>query len=231
MGKIITIKNNKGGVGKTFLTAQLAAGIACADKKILILTSDPQNNIFDYLLKGDVSFKKGLKAEVANGNGEYFRLRRDLYFLPLEDVKFSNSFLKELPNFLKKVKEEFDYIFIDSIPTLKIDNIFLENSDSIVIPAYADEVTLKSVITLLDEIDITKVKAIVINRYKETAIQKRYYESLKNDLAETPILITEPVKSLSFIEGMQEDRKTIWEYSNKTAEYVQDIFLKIMNIL
>ena len=63
MGKVITIKNNKGGVGKTFITTQLAAGLAYGDKKVLILTSDPQNNVFNFLFKGDKTFKKGLKQK------------------------------------------------------------------------------------------------------------------------------------------------------------------------
>ncbi|WP_442878338.1 ParA family protein, partial [Cetobacterium sp.] len=52
-GKIITVKNNKGGVGKTFVTAQLASGLALLDNRVLVLTSDSQNNIFSYLLKGN----------------------------------------------------------------------------------------------------------------------------------------------------------------------------------
>ncbi|MEG2588060.1 MAG: AAA family ATPase, partial [Cetobacterium sp.] len=137
MGKIISIKNNKGGVGKTFLATQIAAGLSYLENKVLILTSDPQNNVFNYLFRGDKNFRKGLKAEVLKKDGEYFRLRSDLYFLPLEDVKFSNQFIKELPLFLERAKTEFDYIVIDSIPTLKIDEIFLNESDAILVPNFA----------------------------------------------------------------------------------------------
>ena len=58
-GKVIIIKVNKGGVGKTFLTVQLGAGLASIGKKVLILTSDSQNNILHYTFKdGEVpSFK------------------------------------------------------------------------------------------------------------------------------------------------------------------------------
>ena len=229
MGKIITIKNNKGGVGKTFLTTQLASGLAYADKKVLILTSDPQNNVFNFLFRGDKDFRKGLKAEVTKGDGEYFRMRKELYFLPLEDAKFSNKFLKELPVFLEKIKNKFDFILIDSIPTLKIDEVFLENSDSIIIPSYADDITTESILELLKTIDINKVKAIVTNRFKATTVQKENYEALKKDMKGNSILFTEPIETLSFIELMIRSKKTIWEYNNKAAERVQKIFIDILN--
>lgn len=231
MGKVITIKNNKGGVGKTFITTQLAAGLAYADKKVLILTSDPQNNVFNFLFKGDKTFKKGLKAEVLKKDGEYFRLRSDLYFLPLEDVKFSNNFLKEIVKFIERIKNEFDYILIDSIPTLKIDEIFLELSDDIIIPSYADELTTESILELLKTIDVTKVKAIITNRYKASSVQKSNYTALKEDLEGSDILFTEPIESLTFIESMIQNRKTIWEYNNSTAKKVQNIFLEILKVI
>lgn len=232
MGKVITIKNNKGGVGKTFITTQLAAGLAYGDKKVLILTSDPQNNVFNFLFKGDKTFKKGLKAEVLKKDGEYFRLRSNLYFLPLEDVKFSNQFLKEIVKFIERVKDEFDYILIDSIPTLKIDEIFLELSDDIIIPSYADELTTESILELLKTIDVSKVKAIVTNRYKSSSsVHKTNYIELKNDLDGTPILFTDPIESLTFIELMIQNRKTIWEYNNTTAKKVQNIFLEILKVI
>lgn len=232
MGKVITIKNNKGGVGKTFITTQLAAGLAYGDKKVLILTSDPQNNVFNFLFKGDKTFKKGLKAEVLKKDGEYFRLRSNLYFLPLEDVKFSNQFLKEIVKFIERIKDEFDYILIDSIPTLKIDEIFLELSDDIIIPSYADELTTESILELLKTIDVTKVKAIVTNRYKSSSsVHKTNYTELKKDLDGTPILFTDPIESLTFIELMIQNRKTIWEYNNVAAKKVQNIFLEILKVI
>lgn len=228
MGKIIAIKNNKGGVGKTFLATQLAAGLSYLENKVLILTSDPQNNIFNYIFKGNKDFKKGLKAEVSKKDGEYFRLRSDLYFLPLEDVRFSSSFLKELPVFLERAKTEFDYIVVDSIPTLKIDEIFLNNSDAILIPNFANSVTLEGVLNLLKTIDVNKVKAIVTNNYKNTTVQKEFYNTLKDELKGYPILVTEPIKNLSFIESMLEEKKTIWEYQNKSAIEVQKILISLI---
>ena len=228
MGKIITIKNNKGGVGKTFLTTQLASGLAEIGKKVLILTTDPQNNVFNFLFRGNKDFRKGMKAEVLKGDGEYFRMRQELYFLPLEDSKFSNNFIKALPEFLNKCREKYDYIFIDGIPTLKIDEIFLKETDSIVIPCYADEMTIESTVNIVKTVDVEKIKAIVMNRYKPTATQKMNYEALKDALENSNFLITEPIETLSFIESMISSKKTIWEFSNKKAVEVQKIFIEII---
>lgn len=231
MGRIISIKNNKGGVGKTFLTAQLAAGLAYLEKKVLVLTSDSQNNLFNFLYDGPKQFKNGLKEEVKNGTGEYFRLRDNLLFLPLEDNKFSNQFLKDLPTFLEKCKKEYDYILIDSTPVLKLDKVFLNESDDIVIIGFADEVTIEGMVNLLNEIDIKKVLSIVINKYKPTLIQTKYYEILKNDLKDLNINFPEPIQNLSFIEKILDKKKTIWEYNNKEAQAVQSVLLDIIRIL
>ena len=228
MGKIITVKNNKGGVGKTFLTTQLAAGFAIAGNKVLILTSDSQNNAFDYLLSGFLEFKNGLKAEVAKKEGEYFRMRSNLYFLPLEDNKFSNQFLKKLPLFLDKCKEEYDIIVIDSTAVLKLDEVFLEKSDGIIIPTYADELTTKSVINLLETVDLNKVKAIVTNRYKTSKSQKKHYDSLKETLGGTHVFVSDPINHVSFLENMFDTKKTIWQFNNKIAEGIQEILMEIM---
>ncbi|MCJ8342560.1 MAG: ParA family protein [Cetobacterium sp.] len=227
-GRIITIKNNKGGVGKTFITAQLAHGLSLLEKKVLILTSDSQNNIFNYLLKGNKDFENGLKAEISKRKGEYFRLRENLYFLPLENSSFGSQFIKEIPNYLERMKKEYDYILIDSIPTLKIDNIFLENSDYIIIPAFCDEVTIEGILNLIGEIGKEKILSIVVNKFKSTEIQNYFLEQLKGVLENTTILFPDPIKQLSFIEKMLYNKKTIWEYSNKEATQVQESFYEII---
>ncbi|MGL5950723.1 MAG: ParA family protein, partial [Cetobacterium sp.] len=116
MGRLITIKVNKGGVGKTFTTVQLGSYLALSGKKVLLLTSDSQNNIIDYCFgMKKVLFNKGLKEFVKGGEGEKIKLRENLEFIPLENSTFGSHFLTNLPLFLEKMKEEYDYILIDSI--------------------------------------------------------------------------------------------------------------------
>ena len=90
MGKIITIKNNKGGVGKSWITLQLAHLAALCNeelKDILIITSDSQNNILNYAGLDD-EFNSGLDSWIQKGDGELIRLRKGLYYIPLQVIRF-----------------------------------------------------------------------------------------------------------------------------------------------
>lgn len=233
-GKIITFKVNKGGVGKTFLTTQFGHTLAIYGKKVLILTSDSQNNVLNFLYKGKVEFKKGLKAEVKErGTGELYKLRSEksggeLYFLPLEDNNFSTTFPNNLKKYLQQIREEYDFILIDSVPTLKLDKTFLDCSDKVIIPCYCDDVTINGVLNLLEEIDLEKVLAIMINRFEKTATQKKYLEKLKKALDGKDILFPEPIPKMSFVEKMLDNKKSIWEYKNQSTAKLQDIIAEVL---
>ena len=155
MGKVFSIKVNKGGIGKTFLTVQLGYGLAMQDKKVLLLTSDSQNNILDYTLSDDevdkIDFKKDLRYCVMNDKVETVKLRTNLYFIPTKSSLFTDRFLEKLPEFIKKMQEEYDYILIDSIPTMKIDSTFVACSDKVIIPMFCDNPTLKGAINVIKE--------------------------------------------------------------------------------
>ena len=232
-GKMITVKVNKGGVGKTFLTTQLADGLAKGGKKVLVLTSDSQNNILNYtfVYENKPKFKKGLKAEVMKGNGELIRLRENFYFFPLEDSLFSNQFLKKLPEFLDKMKSEYDFILVDSIPTMKIDSVFVENSDKIIIPNFCDPVTLEGILNVIDETGASKVHSIVTNLYRNTEVQKKYYNDLKEILKNSKIQFSKPIKELSSVESLLAKGKTVWETEKKDMQDIQEILLKLISTL
>ena len=166
MGEIITVKVNKGGVGKTFVTLQLGSYLALQGKKVLLLTSDSQNNIIDYAGKNKDVIGKGLKEFVKSGKGDLIKLRKDLYFIPLESSTFGTQFLLKLPAFLEKMKSEYDYIIIDSIPTMKIDTVFVKCSDRLIIPCFCDKVTVEGAINVINEAGADKVLAIIINKYE-----------------------------------------------------------------
>lgn len=227
---IILIKVNKGGIGKTFLASQIASGLAILKKKVLIITSDSQNNILDFLaeeVKED-DLKEGLIKDVLYGKGEIIKLRDNLSFLPLENSRFGRVFVEKLKPWLDKKRQEYDYIIVDSIPTMKIDSEFLEESDYIIIPTYCDSVTIRGVLNLLNEIDLEKVLAIQINKYKGRKVEQKYKKILEEQLLATPILLTKPIPDISFIEHMLERKKSIWEYKNKKAEDIQNIFLQLI---
>ncbi|MCB8564506.1 ParA family protein [Fusobacterium ulcerans] len=229
-GKMIVVKVNKGGIGKTFLSVQLAHGLSLLGKKVLLLTSDSQNNILEYTCKdGQVpEFEDGLKEFVKGGKGEIIKLRNNMFFIPLENNKFGSQFLNELPIFLEKMKEEYDFVIVDSIPTMKLDSTFVACAEKIIIPCFADRVTVDGALNVIDEAGIDKVLAIIVNLYRNTAVQNTYLEKLKSAVKGTNIIFPEPIKELSQIETLLEKGKTIWESEAKVIKEVQNSLLEIL---
>lgn len=227
VGKIITIKVNKGGVGKTFITVQLGAYLALQDKKVLLLTSDSQNNIIDYCFGERIEFAGGLKEFVKSGTGDIIKLRKNLFFIPLESSTFGTQFLLKLPLFLEKLKNEYDYILIDSIPTMKIDSVFVKASDKIIIPTFCDRVTTEGVLNVVDETGVDKVLAVIINKYEDKKIQNLYKKELIEAIENTDILFPNPIPNTSEIEILLHKGKTIWESKAKKIEEIQSSFKEI----
>lgn len=227
VGKIITIKVNKGGVGKTFITVQLGAYLALQNKKVLLLTSDSQNNIIDYCFGERIEFAGGLKEFVKSGTGDIIKLRENLFFIPLESSTFGTQFLLKLPLFLEKLKNEYDYILIDSIPTMKIDSVFVKASDKIIIPTFCDRVTTEGVLNVVDETGVDKVLAVMINKYEDKKIQNLYKKELVEAIENTDILFPNPIPNTSEIEVLLHKGKTIWESKAKKIEEIQSSFKEV----
>lgn len=225
--KVITIKVNKGGIGKTFITTQLGYRLSELGKKVLMLTSDSQNNIYAYLTAYDkhmdkpLEIKEGLKHWVSRGEGELVKLRNNLYYIPLENSIFGTQFFMNLPSFIKKMKEEYDYILIDSIPTMKIDSEFVKLSDMVIIPCFCDWVTVDGVIRVVEEAGAEKIEAIVVNKYEKKSTQKIYLEKLQKALEGTGILLPKPIKNSSKIEKLLDKGKSIYESKDTSLDDVK----------
>lgn len=232
--KVYTIKNNKGGVGKSFVTAQLGAGLALMGYKTLMATSDSQNNILYYTKKKEeiekYSMCRGLRHAVLYGDNEdlYIKIRKNLDFIPTESSIFTEKFEKKFQDWLELKKEEYDYILIDSIPTMDIDKKFVEFSDKIIIPTFCDYSTTEGILKVIEEAGADKILAVLVNLYKNTKIQKEYYDKLQKYLANTDICFPEPIKELSQVETLLEKGKTIWESKVKILEEAQKSFLDII---
>lgn len=228
---IITVKVNKGGVGKTFVTLQLGSYLALQGKKVLLLTSDSQNNIIDYSGKNKDIVGKGLKEFVKSGKGDIIKLRKDLYFIPLESSTFGTQFLLKLPAFLERLKEEYDYIIVDSIPTMKIDTVFVKCSDKLIIPCFCDKVTVEGAINVIKEAGADKVLAIMINKYENKKIQNIFKKEIVEAIEDTNILFPDPIINTSEIEILLFKGKTIWESKSKKILNIQNSFKVIGDYL
>lgn len=230
MNKTILIKANKGGVGKSWITLQLAHKVALDGNKVIIITSDSQNNILDFSGNGSLT-PLGLDEWLTGGNGGFTELRKNLYYIPFHSTMLPEELEVRFESFINILKEEFDYIFIDSTPVLNLDKKFIDLADEVVIPTFLDQVTIGSITTLMAQIDPkNKVKAIIPNRVGRNKIEKEYYENLKNTVSQN-IFLSVPIKQSSFISKVIDEGKTIWEYRAKEAKALQELFLQVLEVL
>jgi chromosome partitioning protein len=171
MGKIISLANQKGGVGKTTTTINLAASLAVMDKKILIVDADPQANASAGL---GLDIKK-LKSSIYECLIDNIDVRTAICDTELENMKIIPSHIDlvgaeiemlNLPNrekilkgVLEQVKDDFDYIFIDCSPSLGLITLnALTAADSVIIPVQCEYYALEGISKLLNTIKIVKSK-------------------------------------------------------------------------
>lgn len=170
MGKTIAIFNQKGGVGKTTTNINLSACLANKGKKVLIVDIDPQGNTTSGLgvtkknLKNttyELLVEKGYKTEkaimkTATKNLDMIPASVDLAGAEIELVQIPGR-EKMLKAALDRVKDKYDYIFIDCPPSLGLLTInSLAAVDSVLIPIQCEFYALEGVSQLMGTIDLVK---------------------------------------------------------------------------
>ncbi len=230
----ILIKNQKGGVGKSLIAFWLAAGIAQQrNEKVLILTSDSQDNIpvFAGKTKEAKSLTTGLETWIEKGQGGILELRENLYYIPLKSVAITQDNGLKFKNFIEVMSTKINYIIIDASPVLSLDDLFIEISDEIIIPTYLDEVTTTGIFNLMAKVGIKKIKAIIPNRSHNTQIEKVFYHKLFSALENTNIILTKPIKQSAGISKLINAGKTIWETKQKTFNPIREEFQKVIEVI
>ena len=171
MGKIFALANQKGGVGKTTTTINLAASLATLEKTVLVVDADPQANAssglgvdlneVDCSLYECIIDHKDVREAIYTTDIDGLDIipsHIDLVGAEIEMLNLDNR-EKVIKQVLAPIKDEYDYILIDCSPSLGLITVnALTAADAVIIPVQCEYFALEGISKLLNTIKIIKSK-------------------------------------------------------------------------
>ena len=204
MGRIIDVDNQKGGVGKTTTSINLAACLAEKGKKVLAVDMDPQGNLTSglgvdkdsveksiyELIIGEVDIKEVINKEVLE-NLDIIPTSIDLSAAEIELIGVDD---KEyiLRNAIDQVKDQYDFVIIDCPPSLSMLTInAMTTADSVIVPIQCEYYALEGLSQLIHTVELVKdrlnskleIEGVVFTMYDaRTNLSLQVVENVKDNL-------------------------------------------------
>lgn len=204
MGRIIAVANQKGGVGKTTTSINLAACLAEKGKRVLAVDMDPQGNLTSglgvdkdsveksiyELIIGEVDIKEVINKEVLE-NLDIIPTSIDLSAAEIELIGVDD---KEyiLRNAIDQVKDQYDFVIIDCPPSLSMLTInAMTTADSVIVPIQCEYYALEGLSQLIHTVELVKdrlnskleIEGVVFTMYDaRTNLSLQVVENVKENL-------------------------------------------------
>ena len=189
LGKVISVANQKGGVGKTTTAVNLSALLAKKGKKVLLIDTDPQGNA-----TSGVGVDKNVNYSVYDVLVDEIEMENTIVTTEMNNLDICPSNINlagaevqlvseesrefRLKNKLEKIKEKYEYIIIDCPPSLGLVTLnAFTASDSVLIPVQCEYYALEGLGQLINTINLVKMYDARTNLSSQVAKEvKNYFE-------------------------------------------------------
>lgn len=243
--KVISVFNNKGGVGKTTSAVNIAAELGRIGHKVLLIDLDSQCNASSYIgesyphLQGTYPLFKG--EEVSISVSKY----NNLWIIPAsinlisieEELQVNEENRRILINYLNEKKELFDYVVLDCPPSIGLITInALVASNYVVIPIKISKFDLDGFETLFNTIetikgdcnDSLKIAGVFITMDRKIKFYKQIKEELKSELQD--LLMQQSISESAVISRSTFEEKPII-YLNKNCKAAKEYSALVEELL
>ena len=242
--KKLAVYNQKGGIGKSTISAHLAHGFAILKYKVCLIDFDPQNDAAFFL---GVSGRKGYKTILDFYKGE------DLSYCAIPAREYLdvivNRSIKELESELyrvsdvrnifnerfKDLEDNYDILLIDCHPTdSRLNDAVLSYIDSLILPVQAQAAGIRAVANTIRYLKslgrgISVIKYVIPNMYDGRTLEsKKNLEIIENFFEKRNIQISKPIPTRIKIEEAGHNGSTVFEYDKDTARILFKVIEKLV---